>query len=91
MELRKIDNSEFMSTLVTSRSCKSKTRFLCIQDLLKANKVEKKANLACLQPPKMGSQNGEKNIGRSRRDANDGMTIQTEKLKNSKIVIFINK
>ena len=69
MKLRKLDNSDSISALITSEDCESKARFLCSLDLSKPTKVHK-PNFSCLQPKKSASKNEEESVRRKKRDFN---------------------
>ena len=88
--LRKVENSDSMSALITSKDCDSKARVLCTLDLLKpTNKLGKKPNLSCLQATNSTSTNVKKADGRRKRDTNSKMSEQTRLDKNGKISVYI--
>ena len=69
MELRKQENSDSMSALITTRDCDSSARFLCTLDMgkaIRAANVDKKPNLSCLLP----AESKEQNNARRKRDIN---------------------
>ena len=86
VDLREIDSHDSMSRLITSRDCENRAGVLCIQDSVKATKVDKKPNLSCLLPTNMALKNDEKNIGRTKRGTIDEIDMQFEKMTESKMI-----
>ena len=87
MELRKQENSDSMSALITMRDCDSKARFLCTLDMFKAIRGangDKKPNLSCLLPTESKTQNN----ARRKRDTNDKMRDQIKGKKDSKYLFI---
>ena len=88
LELRKQENSDSMSALITMRDCDSKARFLCTLDMFKAIRAangDKKPNLSCLLPAESKTQNN----ARRKRDTNDKIRDQI-KGKNDSKYLFIS-
>ena len=83
IELRKQENSDSMSALITMRDCDSRARFLCTLDRSKAVKIantDKKPDLSCLLP----AENKEQTNARKKRDTNGKIVEQSDAKTDSK-------
>ena len=90
MKLKKIDNSDSISALITSGDCESKARFLCSLNLSTPTKVHKKPNFSCLQPKKSASKNEEESTRRKKRESNSETNEKIEENKWGKKFVKIN-
>ena len=90
MKLKKLDNSDSISALITSGDCESKARFLCSLDLSKPTKVNKQPNFSCLQAKKFASKNKVESNRRKKRDSNSETNETIEENKRGKKSVKIN-
>ena len=90
MKIRKLDNSDSISAMITSGDCEAKAQFLCSLDLSQPTKVHKKPNFSCLKSEISATKSQQNSNGRRKRDSSSETKENIEENKYSKISINTN-